>query len=260
MLERILSILITVCMILTLVPMAVFAEDTEEGAVALEVAESELDPELDPETDPEPVKQWFTLTVLDELDNPVVGVQARLYDDNLNDPPISQSVTDGSGICVLEKTGLNSFKVVLYKEGYDTSRVRSYIWGGNYSTTTVISTYRIYGVVKDENSNPLHDVNVDVYNTSNELVGHTKTDENGRYIVSGLNSYSYNVVMVKGGYDTYTGKAYLILGSSNLDVTLNKISTYESSGIVKDPDNKVAAGIQVKVIDTEDKGVIQCPL
>ncbi len=256
MLERILSILITVCMILTLVPMAVFAEDTEEGAVALEVAESELDPELDPETDPEPVKQWFTLTVLDELDNPVVGVQARLYDDNLNDPPISQSVTDGSGICVLEKTGLNSFKVVLYKEGYDTSRVRSYIWGGNYSTTTVISTYRIYGVVKDENSNPLHDVNVDVYNTSNELVGHTKTDENGRYIVSGLNSYSYNVVMVKGGYDTYTGKAYLILGSSNLDVTLNKISTYESSGIVKDPDNKAAAGIQVKVIDTEDSSII----
>jgi len=157
---------------------------------------------------------------------------------------VTISVIDGSYLDVVTVNALN--------------RIQK--WGVSSATISKVSTYTTSGTIKDTNNNAVSGAAIVLTNTVDTTKTYTGTTEsNGNYSITNVPNGSYTITVTKNG-ETLGGGSVAVNGSDvsgesgNVTVTpgTQPVSTYTTSGTIKDTNNNAVSGAEIVLTNTVD--------
>jgi large repetitive protein len=171
---------------------------------------------------------------------------------------VANTTTNGSGQYSFDSLLPGSYSLIFTADGYGTQNLGALVVS---NTTTTVNVFlsrlagALVGTVQDLNAVPIAGATVTVFQ-NNIQIGSVITDANGNYMVSGLPSGSYTVVVSAPNYTTETVAAVIEIGqTTTVNVTLNE-NPGTLTGFVRDTNNDPIAGGSVTVQISTGAGII----
>jgi hypothetical protein len=157
-----------------------------------------------------------------------------------------------SAVLTVSTTGaiaLGDHTLIFYTfDGFDNRTDQSTL------NVTAVVDGTISGVVTDQDSDPLDDVTVELYDDQDNLVDDTTTNNDGEYDFSSVDAGTYTVKATKDGYEEDTITVTVTAGNpdqDNKDLELTLL-TYEIEGDLKDEDTgDPIGGATVEIYDED---------
>ena len=133
-----------------------------------------------------------------------------------------------------------------------------------FLNTNNVSGLKIYGIVLDENKNPIKNATIKIMSEEYHPLFHTKTNSKGEYNFNNLpRDKSYNVFAISKGYMLEQSKISLFLGKQNLELDFVLREDIElkfsiiSGLVVNSITNEPKENVVVKLINKNDKEILQ---
>ena len=212
-------------------------------------------------------------TVKDSNSIEVSGAAILLTDTN-DHSKIYTGVTDQDGKYIITGVPDGSYVITVKKDGatIGTGNVtvnESDVNGGSTDITTVtvppvINNYKVAGTVKDSNSIEVSGAAIILTDTKDHSKIYTGvTDQDGKYIISGVPNGSYEITVKKDGATIGTGNVTVNesdVNGGSTDITTGTvppvIKNYSVVGSVKDSNSRAVSGAAIILTDTKDHSKI----
>lgn len=226
LLKRMSSILLSICMIVTMLSTVTFAtEDAVDSGMPLGTSS---------------ITTYTISGTVSDVSSPLEGASVQLK--NGSDNVGSAITTDNNGAYTITDVVPGTYTVEVSKTGFITGTISSFVVtnenvnNGDFTLSAPI--YTVSGAVSDAKGNVVTDARIQLKNSEGNVGNHVATTGNGSYTILAIVPGDYTIEVSKSGYITDTISSFTVSNANitdkNITLSTDTSSSYTISGMVTD--------------------------